>query len=223
MPPWPHEDVLGSLDHAANPFRSRHGLEGKFVVMYSGNHSPANPITTVLDAADRLRNDERLVFLFIGGGAGKKEVEERIARGARNIRSLPYQPLAELKYSLSAADLHVVSMGDDVVGIVHPCKVYGAMAVSRPILLLGPDPCHVSDLIVQHRIGRNVRHGDVEGCSRAIRELAGAPAEELAVMGRRAAEVIATTLSKDRLCGRFCDVMQRGMPAPTVGAGRPTR
>jgi glycosyltransferase involved in cell wall biosynthesis len=213
MPPWPHEEVLGSVDHAVNPFRSRHGLQGKFVVMYSGNHSPANPITTVLDAAERLTADERLVFLFIGGGVGKKEVEERIARGASNVRSLPYQPLAELKYSLSAADLHVVSMGDGVVGIVHPCKVYGAMAVSRPILLLGPDPCHVSDLIEQHRIGRNVRHGDVGGCERAIRELAGAPAEELAVMGRRAADVIATTLSKNRLCGRFCDVIQRGLPA----------
>ena len=132
MPPWPHEDALEAIAHANNPFRQRHGLEGKFVVMYSGNHSPANPITTALDAAQRLESDERFVFFFIGGGTGKKEVDDRVARGAKNVRSLPYQPLAEIKYSLSAADVHVVSIGDGVVGIVHPCKVYGAMAVGRP-------------------------------------------------------------------------------------------
>lgn len=214
MPPWPHEDALTPIDHANNPFRHTHGLNGKFVVMYSGNHSPANPITTVLDAAERLQSDGRFAFLFIGGGTGKKEVDERVARGVGNIRSLPYQPLSEIKYSLSAADVHVVSIGDGVVGIVHPCKVYGAMAVSRPILLLGPDVSHVSDLIDRHAIGRHVRHGDVDGCVRAITELAGAPPAELSVMGRRAGEVIETMLGKKQLCGQFCDVLQRALPAP---------
>jgi glycosyltransferase involved in cell wall biosynthesis len=217
MPPWPHEEALESIDHLHNPFRQRHGLEGKFVVMYSGNHSPANPITTVLDAAERLQGDERLLFLFIGGGTGKREVEERVAAGVKNIRSLPYQPLSEIKYSLSAGDVHIVTIGDGVVGIVHPCKVYGAMAVARPILLVGPDVSHVSDLIDRHAMGRHVRHGDVEGCVRAITELAGAPPTELSIMGRRAGEVVATQLSKKQLCGRFCDVLQRALPAPVRG------
>ncbi|MBL0926860.1 MAG: glycosyltransferase family 4 protein [Phycisphaerales bacterium] len=213
MPPWPHEDELQSIAHEGNPFRARHNLAGKFVVMYSGNHSPANPIGTVLDAAERLKDDDRIVFYFIGGGQAKKDVEARIAAGARNIVSLPYQPLSEIKYSLSAADVHVVSIGDDVVGIVHPCKVYGAMAVSRPVLGLGPRPSHVSDLIEENSIGRHVPHGDVDGCERAIRELAALPQPEWAAMGRRAAEVVATRLSKAALCGRFCDVLARGLPA----------
>lgn len=221
MPPWPHEDALLVVNHEDNPFRRAHGLEGKFVVMYSGNHSPANPITTVLDAAALLQDDRRVVFMFIGGGGAKKEVEDRVARGSTNIRSLPYQPLSELKYSLSAADVHVVSMGDEVVGIVHPCKVYGAMAVARPILLLGPNPCHVSDLIDRHRMGRHIRHGDVDGALRAVRELADAPEAERLAIGLCAAKVVATTLSKDRLCGRFCDVLERGLPAPTGRSAAP--
>lgn len=214
MPPWPHDDALTAIAHAANPFRGSHGLEGKFVIMYSGNHSPANPIATLLDAADRLQDDDRLVFMFIGDGAGKKEVEERIARGARNIRSLPYQPLDAIRYSLSAADVHVVSVGPGVVGIVHPCKVYGAMAVHRPILLLGPTPCHVSDMIEQHRLGWQVAHGDVAGAERAIRQMLATGVEELAAMGDRAAEVIRTGFSRQLLQTRFCDVLQEGLPAP---------
>jgi glycosyltransferase involved in cell wall biosynthesis len=213
MPPWPHEDELEAIAHADNPFRAKHGLNEprKFVVMYSGNHSPANPLKTLLDAAERLKDDPRLVLYCIGGGGGKKEVDERIAAGATNIVSMPYQPLDQIKYSLSSADVHVVSIGDSVVGIVHPCKVYGAMAVSRPILLLGPDPCHVSDLIDAHQVGWRVRHGDVDGAERVLRQMIQTPEHELAAMGRRAAAVVREQLSKSALCGRFCDVLERGI------------
>lgn len=212
MPPWPHEDELAQIAHADNPFRKKQNLDGKFVIMYSGNHSPANPIKTVLDAAERFQSDDRLVFMCIGGGGGKKEVEDKVAKGVKNIRSLPYQPLSEIKYSLSSADVHIVSVGPGVVGIVHPCKVYGAMAVSRPILLLGPNPCHVSDLIDQHKIGWHIAHGDVDGAERVIKQIIATPREELEAMGRRAAEVIRSQLSKDILQTKFCDVLQKGLP-----------
>lgn len=211
MPPWPHADEIISIAHEQNPFRAKHGMGGKFVVMYSGNHSPANPLRTLLDAAERFKNDPRIVFYCIGGGGGKKEVDDRIAAGATNIVSLPYQPMSELKYSLSAADCHVVSIGNDVVGIVHPCKVYGAMAVSRPILGLGPRPSHVSDLIEQNQIGWFISHGDVDACERALREMLDTPASQLAAMGNKAADVVATTLSKSALMGRFCEVMEKSV------------
>ena len=60
--------------------------DGEVVVMYSGNHSPSNPVSTLLAAARRLRDEPRLVFLFVGGGAGKREVEAAMA-GAPDIRS----------------------------------------------------------------------------------------------------------------------------------------
>ena len=182
--------------------------------MYSGNHSPANPLKTLLDAAERLQGESRLVFYCIGGGGGKKEVDDRIAKGAKNIVSLPYQPFSEIKYSLSAADVHVVSIGDDVVGIVHPCKVYGAMAVSRPVLTFGPRPSHVSDLVEQHKIGWHIPHGDVDAAEKALREMLATPEAELRAMGDRAAKVVATSLSKKALCGEFTDLMVKGLPKP---------
>lgn len=220
-PPWPHDDELIRVEHKDNPFRAKHNLgaanrapDGKFVVMYSGNHSPANPLKTLLDAAERLQGESQMVFYCIGGGGGKKEVDERIARGAKNIVSLPYQPLSEIKYSLSAADVHVVSIGDDVVGIVHPCKVYGAMAVSRPVLTFGPRPSHVSDLVEQHKIGWHIPHGDVDAAEKALREMLATPEAELRAMGDRAAKVVATSLSKKTLCGEFTDLMLKGLPKP---------
>ena len=206
LPPWPHDDYLESVPHASNPFRVEHGLAGKRVVMYSGNHGPNHPFSTILEAAACLRNESRLVFLFVGGGIGKKEVE---AAGLPNVRSLPYQPLKTLRYSLSAADVHLVTMGVAVVGIVHPCKIYGAMTVARPILFLGPDESHIGDLLRRDGIGWSLRHGDVEGAVAFFRRLVDLPEEELAARGRRARALIESDLSEAILCGKFCDALER--------------
>jgi glycosyltransferase involved in cell wall biosynthesis len=209
MPPWPHENYVEPVEQETNPFRLRHGLVGKFVIMYSGNHSPSNPLSTLLAAAIQCRDDADLKFLFVGGGLGKKEVEAVIAEHKlANALSLPYQPLGELRFSLSAADVHVVSLGQDMVGIIHPCKIYGAMAVARPILFFGPRPSHISDLLEGHRFGWHVGHGDVAGAVATIRQVKGLGAEELRSMGALAQKVLAESLSQAALCGRFCDALE---------------
>jgi glycosyltransferase involved in cell wall biosynthesis len=208
IPPWPHEDHLAEIRHEDNPFRRRHGLDEKRVVMYSGNHGPSNPIGTVLQAAQRLADRPDIVFLFVGGGVGKAEVDE-VAGPA--IKSLPYQPLEQLKYSLSAADVHLVTVGDAVVGIVHPSKVYGALAVGRPILLLGPEQSHVGEMIRDHDIGWRISHGDVDGAEAVLRRIADIPVAELAAKGARAKALVSTLLGKAELCGRLCDVVERGV------------
>jgi hypothetical protein len=90
--------------------------------------------------------------------------------GLANVKCLPYQPLSELSNSLSAADLHVVVMGEKFVGIVHPCKVYNILAVGGPALYIGPEPSHVTDISSQHGTFFRARHGDVEAVIAAILE-----------------------------------------------------
>jgi glycosyltransferase involved in cell wall biosynthesis len=219
MPPWPHEDKIQG-EHASavagnpdeNPFRARHNLVGKFVIMYSGNHSPSNPLTTLLDAAVRLKDDPQLVFLFVGGGSGKREVEAYISdHQLTNSISLPYQPLSELKYSLTAADVHVVALGDAMVGIIHPCKIYGAMTAGKPVLFLGPRPSHISDLLDQHGFGLHVAHGDLAGALAAIERFRAMPASERQAMGATAEQVLHRFLSQAYLCGRFCDATESAL------------
>ncbi len=212
MPPWPHEDHMAEVSGAENEFRLEHALAGKFVLMYSGNHSPANPLKTVLEAAVRLKDDARLRFLFVGGGSGKREVEQYLRdHKLPYVLSLPYQPLERLGQSLGAADVHIVSLGDNMVGIVHPCKIYGAMAVGRPILYLGPHPSHVSDLLEENAIGWRVTHGDVEGMIAAIQAaVATDPGQRLA-MGRLAHQVLHERLGQAILCGQFCDRLESAL------------
>jgi len=104
-----------------------------------------------------------------------------------------------------------VCMGDDMVGMVHPCKVYGAMAVRRPILFIGPTPSHVADLLAEYDIGAHVRHGDVEGAVATIRRLAATEPARLREMGERGGALLARSFAQSRLCGQFCDGVERAM------------
>ena len=84
--------------------------QNKFVVMYAGNHSPCNPLRTLLESADALKTRDDILFLFAGGGSALSEVRTFAeVRGLTNIRCLSYQPLRQtLGLLLSSADLHVV-------------------------------------------------------------------------------------------------------------------
>ncbi|MCA9293111.1 MAG: glycosyltransferase family 4 protein [Phycisphaerales bacterium] len=211
MPPWPHEEPEAPLAHADNNFRKEHKLDDKFVVMYSGNHGFATPVDTMLKAAEALEDEPRIQFMFVGGGVRKKEIDAALQERARpNVRSLPYQPMETLRHSLSAADLHLVAMEARVVGINHPCKIYGAMAVGRPILLLGPNPCHASDILAESEVsfGAAVEPDDAEGMVREIRRISALGADELARMGATASSLIAGKYSKSSLRGRFCDIIE---------------
>jgi glycosyltransferase involved in cell wall biosynthesis len=202
--PWAPDECFEPVSRDRNPFRAAHAFGTRRVIMYSGNHALTNPLSTLLSAAERLSEDPRLIFVFVGGGAGKAEVE---GRRLPNVLSLPYQPLDQIQYSLSAADVHVVTIGPGMVGIVHPCKIYGAMAVGRPILSFGPDRSHVAD-IVRQGIGWHFEHGDVEGAVAALRAIASLPSEALEAMGTRAQAILNEQFDSRTSRARVCDIIE---------------
>ena len=195
--PWSQDERVQFDEPAREAFRREHGFDDKFVVMHAGNHSPCHPLETLLEAAERLRDNREIVFCFQGGGSGLGKVREFVeARDLRNVVCLPYQPPEKLAGALSAADLHVVAMGNPFVGTIHPCKVYNALAVGAPILYLGPETSHVTDILSESGVvipHASARHGDVEGLVNAVVRLsqsrprmAGAALEQVAFKHSRA-------------------------------------
>jgi glycosyltransferase involved in cell wall biosynthesis len=165
LPPWSQDNDIAYNHRGRQRFRTAHGLQDKFVVMYSGNHSPCHPLQTLLEAARQMKGRDDLAFCFVGGGSQFQAVRSFASEHQLdNIVTVPYQPLSALSASLSAADLHVVVMGDPYVGIVHPCKVYNIRALGIPYLYIGPPASHVQELGPTF----SARHGDVDGVLRHI-------------------------------------------------------
>ncbi len=174
IPPWSHDHQIRYDAEGRAEFRSEHGLSDKFVVMYSGNHSPCHPLDTLMEAALELATHIEIAFCFVGGGSEFKKVEAFAKRhNLANIVCLPYQPLDRLAASLSAADMHVVVMGDAFVGIVHPCKIYNILSVGAPFLYIGPAESHIADISSRNgNVARAACHGDVRSVVSRILEAA---------------------------------------------------
>lgn len=205
--PWSHDQCVRFDVPARDAFRAKHGLTGKFIVMYSGNHSPCHPLDTVLAAAEVLKQDSAIHFLFVGGGSEFKKVQAfQKDKALSNITTLPYQPLEELSGSLSSADLHLVVMGEPFVGIVHPCKIYNILSLGIPLLFVGPEQSHGGDLA--RRLGdpayaRLASHGDVDRIVAEVR----AAQQRGPQPPNPAAQALAAEFSHAQLCPRLVDLI----------------
>ena len=170
--------ALEPLAHDANPLRRDWSLGDAFVVGYSGNLGRAHEFDTILGAT-KLVPEVR--FLVIGGGARLAEVKKN---APENVEFRPYQPREILSQSLSAADVHLVSLQPQLEGLIVPSKFYGILAVGRPVLFIGAPDGELARLIDEHRCGVVVQPGDVGGLAAAIRKLAHNRADTRE-MGRR--------------------------------------
>jgi glycosyltransferase involved in cell wall biosynthesis len=172
LPPWSQDTSVKYDPIARVELRKLQGWTDQFVVMYAGNISTIHPLDTLLQVAQRLRSRTDITFCFVGGGNALVQVQEFArAHALTNVCCLPHQPASPL----SASDLQVVVMGDKMVGIVHPCKIYNILSMGIPFLHIGPRADHISDMMgVLREPGSaySVDHGDVDAADRAILDAA---------------------------------------------------
>ena len=213
IPPWSQDQDVNFDAIGREQFRIAHGLQDKFVVMYSGNHSPVHPLDTLMQAADALRAEKQILFCFVGGGSEFKRIQRRAQEAKRaNILCLPYQPLNRLAASLSAADAHVVVMGDAMLGLVHPCKIYNVLLVGGPVIYIGPAPSHVTELLQApnaHRPWIGVQHGQPEQLAAFIRGLA----ENAGSIPRGTTGKIAGAFSESAVLPQMISAIEGSSPA----------
>jgi len=208
IPNWCDDEDIRPLDQAENPLRREWGIGDRFVVGYSGNLGRAHDVETIVDAAGRLRDRTDLLFLFIGGGSGFAELRRRVA--ARRLdpmfRFLPYQPRGLLKYSLTAADVHLVSLNPAVEGFVFPSKVYGIAAAGRPIVAIAGAGGELCELVQRHGCGVAVDAGRGERLANALLELMTDP-ERVTAMGRGARAMLEANFTRRQSLARWDEVL----------------
>ena len=152
VPLWPNGQ-MHRVDEFENKFIKEKKLEGKFVVMYSGNLGITHRMDVLLDVA-QLVHDEDIVFLIIGEGGKKKMIEERIEKEKiKNVRLLPYQPMDMLPHSLSAADIAVVTLDTSSSQMSVPSKTFNLMAVGAPLMCIASPDSELGNLVRKYDVG----------------------------------------------------------------------
>jgi glycosyltransferase involved in cell wall biosynthesis len=204
---WADGEAIRPRSVQDHPLREAWGWTGSFVLLYSGNMGLAHEFETLLDAAERLKERPEIRFAFVGGGPRREEVErEARRRGLTNVEFRPYVAREDLGRSLTAGDLHLVTLRDGLPGLLVPSKIYGILAAGRPTLYVGPGEGEVADIIASGRCGTRVAAGDSSGLARAIERYAGDAAlrEE---QGRRARELFDRRFARPRAMQAFLDLI----------------
>jgi len=119
-----------------------------------------------------LRVMPEVCVLILGDGSGRPKLEEAVRRERlEHVKFLGYQHQNDLRYSLSAGDIHLVTLKPEMEGLSVPSKVYGIMAVSRPIIFIGPQGSEVAALVREAGCGETFSATDNEKATIAILDL----------------------------------------------------
>ncbi len=173
IPNWADETALAPLAHENNPLRSEWGYTPEdCVIGYSGNLGRAHDSETMLGAIAQLADDvaSPTRFLFVGGGAQRKGLEQRLM-AYEGVRFCNYQPRDRLRESLSVPDIHWLSLAPQLEGLIVPSKFYGAAAVGRPIIFIGDENGEVARLVAQGECGRTFAPGASGALTQYLRDL----------------------------------------------------
>lgn len=125
------------LNVARDRIRRDLGVEGAFVVGYAGLHGMAQGLDTLLQAADRLRGQENIQFVFFGDGPEKIRLTELAKEKAlANVRFYPPQPKVNMPSIMAAFDASIVPLKRlDLFRGALPCKLFESMAAAVPVIV----------------------------------------------------------------------------------------
>jgi colanic acid biosynthesis glycosyl transferase WcaI len=209
IPNWSEDDQIRVILAEDNPFRRAWGLEGKFVVGYSGNLGRAHEFHTILAASERLRSSSSIVFVIIGGGQKLDELARCVKeRGLDHIfRFIPYQERASLKYSLSVPDVHWISLKPELEGLIVPSKFYGIAAASRPVIAITAADGEIALLVKKHECGLVIEPGNADALVEALAFLS-KDRERTAAMGARARAMLDAHFTRHQSLKRWRDVLE---------------
>jgi glycosyltransferase involved in cell wall biosynthesis len=151
---WADTDLIIPIPKEDTALVRELGLQKKFVVSCVGNMGRAQAIEFLFETASMLKDDDRIHFLFIGGGARRKWMElEAVNRGLKNVTLLDQRPRDDQANFLNACDISLISLLPGVTGAGVPSRTYNIMAAGKPIIAVTGEDSEVAMLVREEAIG----------------------------------------------------------------------
>lgn len=186
-------------------FRKKYDLDGKFVIMYSGNIGLYYDLENLIKVIQRFgpntktKDGREVVFAFVGAGSVLEALKNYVKKNdMHNVVFIPYQDKADLIYSLNAGDVHWCVNAKGIKGVSCPSKAYGIMAAGKPILGVLESGSEVRCLIEDTQDGLCCEPGDYDQVEENIRWFIDhAGSREMNQMGSRGRENLEKNLTRN--------------------------
>lgn len=207
-------------------FKKQYGLEGKFVIMYSGNiglyydleklikvlkqFRKGYTLQGVYESGPKTADGREVVFAFVGAGS----VLDKLVLYAKkhhfeNILFIPYQTKENLIYSLNAGDVHWCVNAKGIKGVSCPSKAYGIMGVGKPIIGVLEKGTEICELIKECNCGKCCEPGDYVEVADIIRwYIENAGTDEVKQMGMNGRQYLEEKLTKEKCIEKYVEAIK---------------
>ena len=188
-------------------------LRDKKVVMYSGNLGRYQPLEVMIGAAYELRERKDILFLFAGDGGKRQKIQGMAAAlDLDNVMFIPFQPLDRLAESLSMADVALIGIYPKNEGVIMPSKLYGLLAVGKPIICVSDSKSEVVEILKTADAGIHSSIDDPKELARKIEEILDneVRAFEMGENGRR---YFLEHFERKKITRKWIDLLQQIMSA----------
>jgi colanic acid biosynthesis glycosyl transferase WcaI len=152
FPNWVDIEAIHPQDPTQpNSFRTELDLEGKIILLYSGNMGAKQGLELLAPLAEAFAPggayaNPRVHFLFCGDGAFRPQLETLVAHRP-NVTLLPLQPRARLNDLLNAADIHLLPQRAGAADLVMPSKLTGMLSSGRPVIATADPGTQVAEVV----------------------------------------------------------------------------
>ncbi len=147
-------------------------LGDRFIIGYIGTHGAAHGLHNVLATAELLRHEKNILFLLVGAGAEREQLLHAAKKQSLlNVLFIPPQPKHTMPSWWSLCNVALIHLKDDpVFATVIPSKMFEAMAMGLPLLVVAPRG-EASQIVEKERTGMWVRAGDPEAFADTVLQL----------------------------------------------------
>ncbi len=207
--PYPCDpNFLKPVPKEENRFIKEQGLEGKFIVLYSGKLGLGHNIPLLLEAAKELKEKKDILFLFIGKGPGCDFVQAAVDAGEENVMLLPHQPEDVFQMSMASGDVGLVSQEDKMSELFMPSKTFSMMACGMPVLAVCNKDNDLYNTVVKNNAGvcpESLSAKDIADCVLDLYE----NKEKCAELGKNARLAAENVYSKDSVAVKFKELFDK--------------
>ena len=202
IPNWAHEKLIVPSKEAYDRFGYN---ENQFIVSYFGNMGTCQDMETLMEAVEKLRNDENIKFLFVGHGNKVDSIREKIRKNQlKNIQLLDFLTGKDFEQAVAISSCCVVSLEKGLKGTCAPSKYYSYLQGGKPILGIVEEGSYLEEEITKEKLGYVTHNQNSDLLVKHIKNMANNRSECLEI-GKRVTQVYMNSYDIEICLNKYVD------------------